>query len=160
MTASTSSAETQPVATAVTGHVALNVTDLNRSIEFYCDVFGFDVLTRSTAEGRRYAFLGRGDLLVLTLWEQSSGGFRPDRPGLHHLAFNVPSLGDVQSALARLEELGVPLIYDTVMAHLPGASSGGIFFEDPDGSRIEICTADGLESHPSLGPETPSCGFF
>jgi lactoylglutathione lyase len=160
MTASFPFTERRPVTMAVTGHVGLNVTDLNRSIEFYRSVFGFDVIAHSTGEGREYAFLGRVDQLVLTLWQQSSDHFASDRPGLHHLAFNVPSLRDVESAMVRLKELDVPLIYDTVVAHLPGASSGGVFFEDPDGIRIEICTAEGLESHPSLEPGEPSCGFF
>jgi lactoylglutathione lyase len=160
MTATTPSIQTEPVTTAVTGHVGLNVTDLNRSIGFYRKVFGFDVLAHTASEGRTYAFLGRGDQLVLTLWQQSTDRFSADRPGLHHLALNVPSIGEVDSAMAHLRELDVPLIYDTVLAHRPGASSGGVFFEDPDGIRIEICTAEGLENHPSLEPDTPSCGFF
>jgi len=151
---------TAPVATALTGHVGLNVTDLDRSITFYCNIFGFDVLGHSSAEGRLYAFLGRADQLVLTLWQQARDQFATDRPGLHHLAFNVPTLADVESAMDHLKQLDVPLIYDSVLAHGPGASSGGIFFEDPDRIRIEICTAEGLESHPSLEPDTPSCGFF
>lgn len=160
MTSTSSSTKTPPVVTAQTGHVGLNVTDLNRSITFYSRVFGFDVLAQSSEGGRHYAFLGRGDQLVITLWQQSSDRFATDRPGLHHLAFNVASLSDVESAMAHLDELGVPLIYDEILAHLPGTSSGGIFFEDPDGIRIEICTAEGLDNHPALDQGIPSCGFF
>lgn len=159
MTASATSAST-PVATAVTGHVGLNVTDVARSIDFYREVFGFELIAESTENGRRYAFLGRDEQLVLTLWQQSRDRFAADRPGLHHLAFNVPTLGDVQDAVTRLQELGVALIYDKVLAHMPGLTSGGIFFSDPDGIRIEICTAEGLDSHPALEDGTPSCGFF
>jgi catechol 2,3-dioxygenase-like lactoylglutathione lyase family enzyme len=35
------------VSAATTGHVGLNVSDVSRSIEFYCDVSGFEVLGQS-----------------------------------------------------------------------------------------------------------------
>lgn len=146
--------------TATTGHVGLNVTDVGRSIDFYRQVFGLDLLGESTEDGRRSAFLGRDGQLVLTLWQQSHDSFAADRPGLHHLAFNVPTVADVDAAMASLQALGVPLIYDKVLAHMPGLSSGGIFFTDPDGIRIEICTAEGLEQHPVLDDGAPTCGFF
>jgi lactoylglutathione lyase len=151
---------TTPVTAATTGHVGLNVGDVSRSIDFYCGVFGFEVLGQSTEPDRRHAFLGRDGQLVLTLWQQCSGRFGSDQPGLHHLAFDVPTLADVQAAVARLGELGVPMLYDRVLAHMPGMASGGIFFTDPDGIRIEICTGSGLESLPTLEHGAPSCGFF
>jgi lactoylglutathione lyase len=151
---------TAPVSAATTGHVGLNVSDVSRSIDFYCGVFGFEVLGQSAEPDRRYAFLGRDGQLVLTLWQQSSGRFATDQPGLHHLAFDVPTLADVEAALARLGEMGVPMLYDRVLAHMPGMASGGIFFTDPDGIRIEICTGSGLESLPTLEHGAPSCGFF
>ena len=42
-----------------TGHVGLNVTDLDRSKEFYQDVLGFDVLgeSRSSGQADRFIFL-------------------------------------------------------------------------------------------------------
>ena len=160
MTAIENTPETRPVTTATTGHVGLNVSDVNRSIDFYRNVFGFDVIAQSTDETRQYAFLGHGGQLVLTLWQQSDGRFATDRPGLHHLAFNVPSASDVASAMDRLRDLDLALIYDAVVPHSPGASSGGIFFTDPDGIRIEICTSEGMEAHPPLDSDAPSCGFF
>jgi catechol 2,3-dioxygenase-like lactoylglutathione lyase family enzyme len=149
-----------PLTIATTGHVGLNVTDLSRSIRFYRDVFGFEVLAESEKPGRRYAFLGRDGNLVLTLWQQSAGAFDAARPGLHHLAFDVPTAGDVEAAAARLADLGIPLIYDEILPHMPGTSSGGIFFADPDGTRVEVCTASGLEALPALEHGEPSCGFF
>lgn len=149
-----------PLTVATTGHVGLNVTDLSRSIGFYRDVFGFEVLAESGNPERRYAFLGRDGNLVLTLWQQSAGAFDAARPGLHHLAFDVPTVHDVEAAAARLADLDVPLIYDEILPHMPGMSSGGIFFADPDGTRVEVCTGSGLADLPALEHGEPSCGFF
>lgn len=149
-----------PLTAARTGHVALNVSDLSRSLDFYRDVFGFDVIAESDDPQHRYAFLGRDGVLVLTLWQQSSGVFAAGSPGLHHLAFDVATPGDVEVAVQRLRALGVPLIYDEVLPHMPGLDSGGIFCTDPDGLRIEICTPSGMGDRQPLSHGQPSCGFF
>ena len=117
-----------------TGHVGLNVADLDRSVDFYSAVFEFAVQGR----GEGYAFLGNDDKLVLTLWQQSDGAFATDRPGLHHLSFEVESVEAVQAAEARVRDAGSKLYHDGIVPHAEGAPSGGIFFEDPDGIRLEL----------------------
>lgn len=149
-----------PQAGYETGHVGLNVSDLERSKAFYAAAFGFQIAGESKEAGRRYAFLGDGRRLVLTLWEQSRGAFSPATPGLHHLSFKVASVEDVRAAEARLRALGARLLYDGAVPHGEGASSGGVFFEDPDGIRLEIFAAAGLEGHAAPTPGAPSCGFF
>lgn len=52
-------AEAQTLQTLQTGHVGVNVTDLERSLAFYQAVFGFDVMAEGKEAGRRWAFLGR-----------------------------------------------------------------------------------------------------
>jgi catechol 2,3-dioxygenase-like lactoylglutathione lyase family enzyme len=158
--AASSPGNSTPLATASTGHVGLNVTDLARSIDFYRAVFGFDLLAENQDAGQRFAFLGRDGLLVLTLCQQAGDRFDTARAGLHHLAFDVPTLADVEAAVARLAQLGVPLIYDEIVPHGPGFDSGGIFFADPDGTRIEVCTLSGVGGRTALEHGAPSCGFF
>ena len=142
------------------GHVGLNVTDLERSRRFYEAALGFETLGQSEAEGRRFAFLGSGADVLLTLWQQSDGGFDAGRPGLHHLAFRVPTIDHVERAQARLRELGARFLYDGVVAHREGATSGGVFFADPDGIRIEIFAPVGAESRAAPPADGPACGFF
>jgi lactoylglutathione lyase len=143
--------------TFATGHVGLNVADLDRSIEFYVSLFGWDVKGR----GEGYAFLGDDERLVLTLWQQSSGEFSTDQPGLHHLAFQVDSIDEVLAAEERVRASGRRLYHDGVVPHNEGASSGGIFFEDPDGIRLEIYTGAGAAAHGSAPTgDAPTCGFF
>ena len=141
------------------GHVGLNVTDLDRSRRFYEAAFGLETAGLSETEGRRYAFLAAGGQVVLTLWQQSEGGFDRARPGLHHLAFRVATLDEVERAQARLREMGAAFLHDGVVAHREGASSGGVFFADPDGIRLEIFAPAGLEAH-AAPTDGPACGFF
>ena len=143
-----------------TGHVGLNVSDVSRSKEFYSKVFGFLPVGESEQEGRKYVFLGDGGKLVLTLWQQSGGRFDKGSPGLHHLSFQVGSVEEVREAEARLRALDVPFIYDGVVPHAEGAESGGIFFEDPDGIRLEIYSPTGAGEHEAPTSGAPSCGFF
>ncbi len=142
-----------------TGHVGLNVTNLDRSLEFYQSVFGFDVIHRSDEAGKRFVLLGDGGHIVLTLWEQGAGRFDGGRPGLHHLSFEVPKMDEVERALALLKSRRTKLFYPSVVAHAEGAASGGIFFEDPDGTRLEIYAASGAEAH-AAPTDGPACGFF
>ena len=142
------------------GHIGLNVSRLDRSIDFYRAVVGFEVLQRSADTARPFAFLGHGGAVVLTLWQQSEGGFATNRPGLHHLSFQVASLDVVREAEHRLRGLGARLHHDGVVAHAEGADSGGLFFEDPDGIRLEIFAARGLAGTPAPHADGPTCGFF
>ncbi len=142
------------------GHIALNVTDLARSTAFYRTLFAFDVVAERTDGDRRFAFLGQDGALVLTLWEQSAGTFATDRPGLHHLSFEVADVDAVRRAETVLRGLGVDFAYDGIVPHGEGAASGGVFFTDPDGVRLEIYTPTGADVAPAPTPAAPTCGFF
>ena len=148
-----------PSTVFATGHVGLNVSDLERSRDFYGAVFGLAVQYESSDESKRYAFLGDDERLVLTLWQQSAGGFDTGRPGLHHLSFEVPDIDDVRAAEERVRAAGGRLHHGGIVPHAEGRSSGGIFFEDPDGIRLEIYTGSGAEGHAPTGA-APTCGFF
>ncbi|MEW1641712.1 VOC family protein [Streptomyces sp. NPDC091219] len=147
------------------GHTGLNVTDLDRSLAFYRDVLGFAVLAEGKERDRRYAFLGDGDgdgdgHPVLTLWQQARGTYDSDRAGLHHLAFAADSIERVQRYEEALRAYGAEFAYEGVVAHREGGASGGIFFHDPDGTRLEISVPTGAEEAPAPDSSAPTCGFF
>ncbi|UBU11061.1 VOC family protein [Nonomuraea gerenzanensis] len=143
-----------------TGHIGLNVTDLDTSREFYRRVFGFTVAVESQEDGRRYVFLAQDGTLVLTLWQQSEGRFGPGLPGLHHLSFQVADLDAVRRAEQTIRELGATLHHDGIVPHREGAASGGVFFEDPDGIRLEIYAPDAAGDRTAPTAGAPTCGFF
>jgi lactoylglutathione lyase len=142
------------------GHIGLSVTDLDRSLLFYRRVFGFETIAEGKDADRRWAFLGLDGNLVLTLWQQSQAGFSTATAGLHHLSFQVDSLDEVTAAEVVLRELGADFAHDGVVAHAEGAASGGIFFTDPDGVRLEIYVPVGAEGAPAPAGDAPTCGFF
>lgn len=143
-----------------TGHIGLNVTDLDRSLDFYRKVFGFEIQGEGREPGRAFAFLGREGRLMVTLWQQSEGGYAPGLSGLHHLSFQVETIEEVRAAEEVLRSLGAEFKYDGVVPHGEGASSGGIFFTDPDGIRLEIYAPAGADTAPAPVAAAPTCGFF
>ncbi|WP_141577939.1 VOC family protein [Actinomadura sp. WMMA1423] len=152
--------ETVAIKALRTGHVGLNVTDLDRSVPFYQRVFGFEVQSEGDEGGRRWAFLGRDGRLVLTLWQQSDSPFAPRSAGLHHLSFQVESIEEVRAAEQVLRDLDARFAHDGVVPHGEGASSGGVFFTDPDGTRLEIYAPTGADTAPAPSGAAPTCGFF
>ncbi|MEV4413131.1 VOC family protein [Catellatospora sp. NPDC049609] len=142
-----------------TGHVGLNVTDLDRSVDFYRRALGVDVVGRSDADGRHYAFLGRDGVLMITLWQQSGAPFAADRAGLHHLSFQVADVAALEQVEQRVRELGADIRDDS---GLPGesAAAGQLFFYDPDGIRLEVYAEQRPARPAATADAAPACGFF
>ncbi len=90
-------------------------------------VFGWS--ERGRGEG--YAFLGDDARLIVTLWQQASGTFSTQAPGLHHLSFEVDSVEAVRATEARVREAGLRLYHDGIVPHGEGASSGRHLLRGP-----------------------------
>ncbi len=116
------------------GHVHLKVADLDRALDFYCGVLGFELTTRM---GRQAAFISAGGYhhhIGLNTWE-SAGGTPPPAgsTGLYHLAILYPTRPALADALERLRHAGLSL---------DGASDHGVsealYLHDPDGNGVEL----------------------
>lgn len=95
-------------------HIALAVADLDAAVEHYSKTWGLTVEHRERVEdqGVEEAMLPLGEsylqLLGATGPDTTVGKFLSKRgEGLHHIAYEVD---DLEAALARLKEQGVPLI--------------------------------------------------
>jgi catechol 2,3-dioxygenase len=116
------------------GHVHLKVADLDRSLDFYCGVLGFELQQRI---GEEAAFVSAGGYhhhIGLNTWHSKGGSPPPaGTTGLFHLAIRYPSRRALADALDRLRRGGVPL---------QGASDHGVsealYLDDPDGNGIEL----------------------
>ena len=116
------------------GHVHLKVADLDRSLSFYCDILGFELMER---RGNEVAFISAGGYhhhIALNTWE-SAGGTPPPAgsTGLYHLAILYPTRAALGAALRRVLDAKIPL---------EGASDHGvseaIYLRDPDDNGVEL----------------------
>jgi len=125
-------------------HVGLSVTDLDRSISFYCDELGA-LLVVPPFDGYR-GFAGRMAVLLLgltivDLLEHSANGgekFQPARTGLDHLALAAESYDEVDAWVRWLDSRGIP------HSEVRDSDGFGALFDfvDPDGMQIEISFLD------------------
>ncbi len=116
------------------GHVHLKVSDLERSLKFYCGLLGFELIT---TYGSQAAFISAGGYhhhIGLNTWH--SKGLPPAQEnsvGLYHTAILYPTRRDLAFIFRRLLEANYPLT---------GASDHGvseaIYLDDPDGNGVEL----------------------
>ncbi len=116
------------------GHVHLKVADLDRAIDFYSGVLGFEVQQRLPSGA---AFLGAGGYhhhIGLNTWE-SKGGTPPPQgtTGLYHTAFLYPDRAQLADALRRVTEAGYP-----IEGSADHGVSEAIYLSDPDGNGVEL----------------------
>ena len=129
------------------GHVHLKVADLERSLAFYRDVFGFEVTQRFGAQAVFLSAGGYHHHLGLNTWESAGG--RPPAPGttgLYHAAFLYPTRATLADALRRLLAAGIPL--DGAADH---GVSEALYLHDPDGNGVELY----WDRSPDQWPRTP-----
>ncbi|MFQ5425488.1 MAG: VOC family protein [Gaiellales bacterium] len=137
--------ESAPIDAGVNiGHVHLKVADLDRALDFYCGILGFEVQQRW---GAQVAFISAGGYhhhIGLNTW-QSAGGSPPPpgATGLFHVAIRYPTRRSLAGALRRLLDAGWTL---------DGASDHGVsealYLADPDENGIELCWDRPAEAWP------------
>lgn len=116
------------------GHVHLKVADLNRSLEFYCDLLGFEL---TTMYGDRAAFISAGGYhhhIGLNTWHSKDmPPAAQNSVGLYHTAIVYPERKDLAAIFSRLIDANYPLT---------GASDHGVsealYLDDPDGNGVEL----------------------
>jgi len=116
------------------GHVHLQVADLERAVNFYCGVLGFELQQRW---GTQAAFVSAGGYhhhIGLNTWDSRGGPPPPPgSTGLYHLAILYPSRAALADALRRLVEAGIPL--DGAADH---GVSEALYLRDPDQNGVEL----------------------
>ena len=116
------------------GHVHLKVSNLDRSLDFYCGVLGFELIQRY---GTQAAFISAGGYhhhIGLNTWESAGGSPPPPgTTGLYHVAILYPARADLADAMKRLAAHNIGL---------DGASDHGVsqalYLHDPDMNGIEL----------------------
>ncbi|RNC90182.1 MAG: glyoxalase [Allomuricauda sp.] len=116
------------------GHVHLKVADLQRSLDFYNGLLGFEIMA---TYGDQAAFISAGGYhhhIGLNTWQSKNGPQPPkNATGLFHTAILYPTRKDLALILKRLSDSNYPLT---------GAADHGVsealYLDDPDGNGVEL----------------------
>lgn len=117
-------------------HVGLVVTDLARSVKFYQDVVGLNLLEShpDTGRGLDIAFVGvDAPVIELLCYTDAEKRQRPERGRYDHFAWYVD---DIEQTVAAIKQKGIEFQPDEIRTALDGRRIA--FFHGPDGERIEL----------------------
>ena len=140
-------------------HFGICVSDLERSLRFYCDALGFEK-AESHEIGREFAplmdfpdvvltsqFIRKGETAIelLAFTDPSPFGDRERRAvnqlGMTHLSFRV---GDLEATAAKVVELGGAIVESSrTSIDLGGTALEFVYCTDPDGARVELMDLGG-----------------
>jgi catechol 2,3-dioxygenase-like lactoylglutathione lyase family enzyme len=119
-------------------HLELYVSDLERSARFWgwlLAQFGYEPF-QEWDDG--ISFRTASTYLVFVEAPDDSRQLDRRAAGLNHLAFSLPSTDLVDDLRTDLAARGVRLLYDDRYPHAGGSDHYAVFFEDPDGLKVEV----------------------
>ncbi len=139
-----------------TDHTSYTVSDLSRTLRFYRDLLGFEVVRERPSITNNYfrkivgfpdgvirdAMLripGSTHFLELFEYQQPRGvrqDLTPNNPGSSHIAYYVD---DLSGMYQRLKDEGVEFVSEPIYLD-EGPNTGGwaVYMKDPDGILIEL----------------------
>jgi lactoylglutathione lyase len=150
-------------------HTGFTVSDLERSVSFYTDLLGCEVVTRHERRGGYIAeLLGVADahvrlaqlrlptaphvleLMAYVAPPPLRGATGPRVIGAAHVCFDV---GDLAGLHARLEAAGVRSVGALVrMDSGPNAGGSSVYVLDPDGIVVQLRETPPRRDAPCTGP--------
>ncbi len=110
-------------------HIGLTVSNLDASIEFYKDIFDFEIVEK--LPNARQAFL-RVSGIMLGLYEVE--GYSNPQNSKNHLSFYVDE-EDFDDAVDEIRERDIPIVFGPENIR----KGQSVVFLDPDGNQIELC---------------------
>ena len=140
-------------------HTMVRVTDIERSLAFYRDALGLEVLSRRDHEAGRYTLVflaAPGDhqaQVELTYnWPDANGRAETYTGGRNfgHLAYAVD---DIYAACARLQQYGVTI-------NRPPRDGRMSFVRSPDGISIELLQAGAAKTPAEPWTSMPNVGSW
>jgi catechol 2,3-dioxygenase len=122
------------------GYVSLNVSEIDRSLDFYGKVLGFKKVDRPSSERALLSVDGHPSYLVELLQAKKAASYRASMPetrraGLYHYAILLPERKYLADMLQNLSERRGEIRFDGLADHLVSES---IYIRDPDNIGIEI----------------------
>jgi len=116
-------------------HVALNVSDLDKSLEFYTKVLGLKITQREYSKPGIEYFLDCGTSLIGLIQGKRDGEkhlLQDEGLGGNHVSFRVRT-EDFDPIVKEIENRRIPITYSKKRE-----KSWSLYFLDPDGNKLEI----------------------
>jgi catechol 2,3-dioxygenase-like lactoylglutathione lyase family enzyme len=119
-------------------HISINVIDIEKSIDFYTRILGFEQLETVDCGDFEITYIGLPGGSRLELFDyyarNQSHPREESEVGLRHIAFEVD---DVAANERHLRSLGVEITLPT--CELPELGVRVLLFLDPNGVTLEFC---------------------
>jgi len=116
------------------GHIHLKVSDLKRSLEFYCGLLGFEI---TTMYGQDAAFISAGGYhhhIGLNTWYSKDAQPAPlHTAGLFHTAILYPTRKDLAVIYKRVKDANYPFT-----GFADHGVSEALYLNDPDENGVEL----------------------
>lgn len=113
-------------------HIAIVVKDIEVSKKFYSSILNAKYLGENMTERLNFAYLDIGGQTIELLKYNETENVKRKKGVIDHIAFYVE---DIEKEVERLRKLGIGLLFDNVREV---NDMKIMFFEGPDGERIEI----------------------
>ncbi len=116
-------------------HVAVNVRDLSRSLEFYTGLLGLAISKREHQKPGIEHFIDCGASLIGLIQAKPDSPdhlFQNEGVGANHFSFRIPAC-DFEAWLEKLRAAGVEILFSKKRD-----KSWSIYFLDPDGNKLEM----------------------
>ncbi len=110
-------------------HIGITVSNLDRSIEFYRELFDFEVVEKMS--NAREAFIKVGEVMI-GLFEIE--GYTNQQGSKNHISLFIDE-EDFDDAVDELRENDITIVFGP--ENLRGGKS--VVFLDPDGNQLELC---------------------
>lgn len=124
--------------TARIGYVSLNVSDLDRSLDFYENILGFKTVSKLSEDKALLSVDGKSPSHLIELQAvQSADRQVPEqrKAGLYHFAILLPERKYLADILQNLREKQNQVHFEGLADHLVSES---IYIRDPDFNGIEV----------------------
>ena len=120
-------------------HVVIRVADLDRSIKFYCDILGCQIILRREDLGLYHLQAGQAQIDLVTIDGVLGQKFRlpnPDRPNVDHFCLRIEPF----DTPALVDYLASHDLETSEVANRFGSEGYGpsLYVEDPDGNTVEL----------------------
>lgn len=128
-------------------HIEINVSDLEKSFEFYSFVLGFMgyKIFQDWNKGKSWKKWNTYIVIVQAEKRYLDHLFNRKNVGLNHLAFFAPSKEKVDELREKLKNRSARLLYEERFPYAAGEDMYSIFFEDPDRIKLEYVFNNAIE---------------